>query len=58
MPTKLFSVVKKGEMSGVAVVMTTFQSNVGMGFKPSPDCEPVMAASLMLSGAIQVIQEK
>jgi hypothetical protein len=37
MPIKLLRVVKKGEMRGVTVAITTFQSKVGIGFKPMPD---------------------
>src|SRR5258708_32422705 len=36
----------------------TFQSKVGKGLRPKPDCVPVMAARLTLSGAIHDILQK
>lgn len=55
-PIMVLAVEKKGLTSGSPEKTTTFQSKVGRGLSPRPLTEPVTAARMMLSGAIQVIQ--
>lgn len=58
-PTNWLTMVKLGRVRGtVPLELRTFQSNVGQGLIPIPPVKPVIADSLMLLGAIQVIQEK
>lgn len=49
-PIIVFAVVKNGLTSGSPANTTTFQSNVGNGFKPNPPMDPVTAARRTFSG--------
>src|SRR5258706_7066287 len=57
-PRKMLRVTRNGEMRGCWAAAMTFQSKVGKGFRPKPDCVPAMAARFTLSGAIHDILQK